>query len=542
MTDAKVSKKLSPEILLDKKLGEGSYGGVYRTSFPHIVTKISINHNDGGETSKNTSPPIKEAAILRMLEGKRGILQSHGCKIGDASVNIKLDLQEGDIEKLMEGKSNYQDFSANIVKILEGIYQLHSMGIIHTDIKPQNILHAKIAGKENIAIADFGTSEISPSATLSPLHPHLGLGGGGGKIINSLKQTVWWRAPEIAQAQLERKQRIYASSKIDMWSLGIIFQSMASRTMYPEVTVNDNKDLLEQYNIYYKPTRSFSSMTTEAFDGDEKELGKFKLFLNSLLCIDEKKRLDIVGALNSPYIMGINGGRVYPKIDTAHVISNWIAYNKLVHSPKSSKLNCLFPTESLIRQQTDKTGLALGFTLPSVHANIYSYHDNLHITHLAAHIYYTLLVNTDLPTSSPTATSLEKEEDAKETKSLINQLNGVAYWVAHCIFGTFDGTKVLSAFQRKALNLLDGYFFYATPGNIFRAMMLNYENFDETDICIAVEKLLYSSLQYAANAENMAAAAIDVVINAEIKTVKSGIISDLAEYQKMFMLISNYVV
>ena len=78
-------------------------------------------------------------------------------------------------------------------EVLKGLEYIHSMGVIHRDVKAQNIL---LSNNGTIKIADFGSSSLHSRASLK-------LG------------TLYWMAPEVLHDQ------IY-NSKVDVWSLGIM--------------------------------------------------------------------------------------------------------------------------------------------------------------------------------------------------------------------------------------------------------------------------------------------------------------------------------
>ncbi|CAG8676956.1 11328_t:CDS:2 [Dentiscutata erythropus] len=78
-------------------------------------------------------------------------------------------------------------------EVLKGLECIHGLGIIHRDIKAQNIL---ISNDGGVKIADFGSSSLRCRAKLK-------LG------------TLYWMAPEVL------KDQIY-DSKVDIWSLGIL--------------------------------------------------------------------------------------------------------------------------------------------------------------------------------------------------------------------------------------------------------------------------------------------------------------------------------
>ena len=109
-------------------------------------------------------------------------------------------------------------------KTLEGLHYLHSRGIVHRDIKSDNIL---INMQGDIKIADFGyATQLNKQkrGTVSQVG------------------TVCWMAPELIQ--LKKKY----NHKVDIWSLGIFAYEIAEGEP-PYMKENQAKVL---YNIVAK--------------------------------------------------------------------------------------------------------------------------------------------------------------------------------------------------------------------------------------------------------------------------------------------------
>ncbi|CAG8689446.1 37487_t:CDS:2 [Gigaspora margarita] len=95
--------------------------------------------------------------------------------------------------KKLQKRFNEVEVAFVIREVLKGLEYMHGLGIIHRDIKAQNILVNNDGG---IKIADFGSASLRCRAKLK-------LG------------TLYWMAPEVL------KDQIY-DCKVDIWSLGIL--------------------------------------------------------------------------------------------------------------------------------------------------------------------------------------------------------------------------------------------------------------------------------------------------------------------------------
>tara|TARA_Y100001958_G_C21244379_1_gene573581 strand:- start:2499 stop:3560 length:1062 start_codon:yes stop_codon:yes gene_type:complete len=97
-------------------------------------------------------------------------------------------------------------------QIMKGLHFLHNEGIMHRDIKPDNILisefnHTKKGRYRNVVICDMGSAKEFRS------HPH-----------TAYITTRYYRAPELVL------DSSYYTNAIDMWSLGCIIVEMHSKT------------------------------------------------------------------------------------------------------------------------------------------------------------------------------------------------------------------------------------------------------------------------------------------------------------------------
>lgn len=93
---------------------------------------------------------------------------------------------------------------------MKGLSAVHQAGVIHRDIKPQNLL---VNEKLELRICDFGLATVK-NETINANYD-----------LTPYVVTRWFRAPELL---LKYQSRTY-TSKVDLWSVGCIFAELYLR-------------------------------------------------------------------------------------------------------------------------------------------------------------------------------------------------------------------------------------------------------------------------------------------------------------------------
>ena len=93
--------------------------------------------------------------------------------------------------------------------IFEGLKFLHEIGIIHRDMKPENILKQKTHdGKDIYKITDFGLSNLNTE-----------------QLTNAKIGTAYYVSPEVVEGQKYDKS-------IDIWAAGLILDELLHQTPF----------------------------------------------------------------------------------------------------------------------------------------------------------------------------------------------------------------------------------------------------------------------------------------------------------------------
>ncbi len=108
-------------------------------------------------------------------------------------------------------KLNEQDAKNVIEQILRALVYLHRMGIVHRDIKLENVLYENNSKGASIRLIDFGLSNMYDRAALA---------------TDYTRTPTYTMSPETASLLSSSKDgRVggeYNTDKIDVWALGVV--------------------------------------------------------------------------------------------------------------------------------------------------------------------------------------------------------------------------------------------------------------------------------------------------------------------------------
>ena len=131
-----------------------------------------------------------------------------------------------------KGKLSWQEACAFITQILQALDHAHMRGVIHRDIKPQNIM---IMEGGFIKVADFGIAKIPNAETVT--------------MVDHAVGTIYYISPEQA-----RGKKIDARS--DLYSLGVMFYEMLTGCL-PFMAESSYEIMNKHINTSPKPPKQY---------------------------------------------------------------------------------------------------------------------------------------------------------------------------------------------------------------------------------------------------------------------------------------------
>ena len=165
------------------------------------------------------STTLREIAVLRQLRHPN-IVELNDVVHSDGRLYLVFEFVDKDLKKYFEatdGPLDPQLIKSYTYQLLAGLEYCHVRGVMHRDLKPQNIL---VSRDGRLKIADFGLARLLDE----------------GSLASTTCGTPGYVAPEVLQ------QKPYGK-ECDIWSIGVVAFILLSGT--PPFYEEDNFALFE---------------------------------------------------------------------------------------------------------------------------------------------------------------------------------------------------------------------------------------------------------------------------------------------------------
>lgn len=208
-------------------IGDGAMGSVWRAydSGLEIEVALKLLRNTGADRATMLSRFAREAELsARMLSPNVVRVLDRG--VDDAGAPyIAYELLEGDElgERLTrEGRVSLAICAAVVVQSCRALARAHAVGVVHQDIKPENIFVCQEDdGRPLVKLIDFGIAQLARPANATG--PRESVGG-----------TLEYMAPEVLRGGKT------ADARSDLYGLGVVaYECFTGRVPFPGETLSD---------------------------------------------------------------------------------------------------------------------------------------------------------------------------------------------------------------------------------------------------------------------------------------------------------------
>ena len=195
-----------------EKLGSGGMGEVWKAEDTQLRRTVALKFL----SSETVGDDEVKARLIREAQASASLDHPNICQVfgiheeqGETFIAMAYIDGPSLADRIKERPLPLDEALSVTTQIAEGLQEAHEKGIVHRDIKPQNVM---LTAKGQVKIMDFGLARLAGRSKLTKSSTTLG--------------TPSYMAPE----QLEGAE---ADNRADLWSLGVVlYELLTQRTPF----------------------------------------------------------------------------------------------------------------------------------------------------------------------------------------------------------------------------------------------------------------------------------------------------------------------
>jgi len=197
-----------------ERIGSGSMGTVYRARSRDDGRDLAVKvlRRELAEDPQFVARFVQERTILMHLGGP-GVVEVVDLVVDRDTLAIVMErVQGGSLRQYLHaqgGRLGVEVAIEIVVQVLDGLARAHAQGVLHRDVKPENILVDGRTWPPSVKVSDFGISGLADGSSITRLTGFVG--------------TPSYMAPELSSPDP-------VSPAVDVYATGIILYELLSGT------------------------------------------------------------------------------------------------------------------------------------------------------------------------------------------------------------------------------------------------------------------------------------------------------------------------
>jgi formylglycine-generating enzyme required for sulfatase activity/predicted Ser/Thr protein kinase len=218
----------SGRYIIERFLGRGGMGSVYSARDTVLDRVVALKVLDAAEADRDVAyreQLLREAKLAARVEHERiARVYDVGSHEGHAFVAMEY-IPGGTLRKRIAGRAVSELPVIEIaVQIAEGLAELHASGVVHGDLKPENVL---LTAQGGVKLLDFVLARAGAAA------PEVGLEAGASseRLSIAAAGTPGYMAPEQCAGRS-------IDARVDVFALGVILHELVTgQRVFSQATV-----------------------------------------------------------------------------------------------------------------------------------------------------------------------------------------------------------------------------------------------------------------------------------------------------------------
>jgi eukaryotic-like serine/threonine-protein kinase len=216
-----VGQVISSKYKLLRLLGDGGMGSVYEAEHLRLGTHVALKvlHSDLARRSGLIDRFLQEARVSAQIRSPHVVQVTDVESTPDGVAYLVMELLQG--EPLSNLEKRERTLAVPIaceytLQILQALEAAHSLGVVHRDLKPDNVFVTFDGTKPVIKLIDFGIAKLKRAE---------GATGAGHKnltVAGMMMGTPEYMAPEQAYSATD------VDARADLYSVGVMLYEMLS--------------------------------------------------------------------------------------------------------------------------------------------------------------------------------------------------------------------------------------------------------------------------------------------------------------------------